>query len=371
MSNELGYNGKKLGFGLMRLPRVKGGTDLEQTKAMVDLFMKRGFNYFDTAYVYGDGESERITKAALVDRYPRESFWLVDKLPFWEAERPEQMQEYFDESLRRTGAGYFDIYLLHSLNEELYEKTEKLGAWEFVKGLKEQGLIKHFGFSFHDTPEVLDKILTEHPEAEVVQLQINYADWENPAVQSRGCYEVARKHNKPILIMEPVKGSALATLNPEMRKVFKDANPDASVASWAVRFAASLPGVMTVLSGMSNLDQVLDNTSYMADFAPLSEEEYTVINKVVEMLLAVPVIPCTKCRYCVDACPQGIDIPDVFEIYNELLLFDDRPRAERKYRRIEEGRPSTCIACGGCMVHCPQHIEIPDSLRKVTATLGE
>mgnify|MGYP001374555775 CR=1 FL=1 len=371
MSNTLGYTGKKLGFGLMRLPKANGKFDLEKTKAMVDLFMQRGFNYFDTAYVYGDGDSERVAKAALVDRYPRESFWLVDKLPFWDAERPEQLQEYFDESLHRTGAGYFDIYLLHSLNRELYEKAQRFGAWEFVKGLKEKGLIKHFGFSFHDTPELLDQILTEHPEAEVVQLQINYADWENPAVQSKGCYEVARKHGKPVLIMEPVKGSALATLNPEMRKVFQDANPEASVASWAVRYAASLEGVMVVLSGMSNLAQMEDNTSYMQHFSPLSEGERATIAKVVDMLKQVPVIPCTKCRYCVDACPQGIDIPNAFEIYNELLMFDDRPRAERKYARIEEGRPSSCIECGSCMAHCPQHIEIPEELKKVVATLGE
>lgn len=371
MGNNLGYDSKKLAFGMMRLPRAKGKTDLAQTKAMVDVFMERGFNYFDTAYVYGDGESERITKAALVDRYPRDSFWLTDKLPFWDTEKPEELPELFEESLRRTGAGYFDIYLLHALNEELYEKTQRLGAWDFVKSLKEQGLIRHFGFSFHDTPEVLDRILTEHPEAEVVQLQINYADWENPAVQSRGCYEVAQKHNKPVLIMEPVKGSALATLSPGMRKIFKDADPDASVASWAVRFAASLPGVMTVLSGMSNLEQMLDNTSYMADFVPLSESERETIAKVVELLNGIPVVPCTKCRYCVDACPQGIDIPGAFEIYNELLLFDDRPRAERKYSRIEEGRPSTCISCGNCMEHCPQHIRIPNDLRKVTAALGD
>ncbi|MGI6151697.1 MAG: aldo/keto reductase [Christensenellales bacterium] len=371
MNNSLGYHSKKLGFGMMRLPRIHGKTDLEQTKAMVDVFMERGFNYYDTAYVYGDGESERVTKAALVDRYPRESFWLTDKLPFWDTEKPEEMQEIFDESLRRTGAGYFDIYLLHSLNAEFYEKSLRLGAWDFVQKLKERGLIHHFGFSFHDTPEVLDRILTEHPETEVVQLQINYADWENPTVQSRGCYEVARKHNKPILVMEPVKGSALATLNPEMRKVFLDANPKASVASWAVRFAASLPGVVTVLSGMSNLEQMLDNTSYMADFVPLSEEERKVIQKVVGLLNEVPVIPCTKCRYCVDACPQGIDIPGAFEIYNELLLFDDKPRAKRKYSRIEEGRPSTCISCKKCVEHCPQHIEIPENLQKVTAVLGD
>ncbi len=371
MGNYLGYNSKMLAFGMMRLPRAKGKVDLEQTKAMVDVFMERGFNYFDTAYVYGDGESERAVKAAVVDRYPREAFWLTDKLPFWDTEKPEQFNEMFEESLRRTGAGYFDIYLLHSLNEELYEKTERLGGWDFLKELKAKGRIRHMGFSFHDTPEVLDKILTEHPEAEVVQLQINYADWENPAVQSRGCYEVARKHGKPILIMEPVKGSALATLNPAMRKVFEDANPNASVASWAVRYAASLDGVMTVLSGMSNMEQMLDNTSYMTEFAPLSEDEQETIGKVVEMLNEIPVVPCTKCRYCVDSCPQKIDIPNAFEIYNELLLFEDRHRAERKYKRIEEGRPSTCIECGSCMEHCPQHIEIPEELKKVTGTLGE
>jgi len=371
MSNPLGYDSKKLGFGMMRLPKLNGKDNIELSKAMVDEFLRRGFKYFDTAYVYGDGENERTVKEVLVDRYPRESFWLTDKLPFWDTESAEELPEIFEESLRRTGAGYFDVYLLHSLNKELYPKSEKFGAWDFLKELKKQGRIRHIAFSFHDTPELLDEILTKHPEAEAVQLQINYADWESEAVQSRRCYETARKHGKPVIIMEPVKGSALAMLSPAMREVFTNANPKASVASWAVRFAASLEGVMVVLSGMSSMEQLVDNTTFMSDFRPLTDGERGTIAKVVDMMKGIATIPCTRCRYCVSACPQGIDIPGAFEIYNDLLLFGDRSRAERKYKRIEDGRPSACIACGSCMEHCPQHIRIPDRLKDVTAELGD
>ena len=268
----------KLGFGLMRLPKLSSGKiDIEQTKEMVDLFMDAGLTYFDTAYVYDGGESEKAAKAALVDRYPRERFTLATKMCAWSgAHDAESAKQQFYTSLERTGAGYFDYYLLHALQKEHYKKYEEYGLWDFVKEQKEKGLIRHWGFSFHATPAILDELLTDHPDAEFVQLQINYADWEDPAVASRACYEVARKHGKSVIVMEPVKGGRLAVPPKEVLAVLKEADPEVSAASWAIRYAASLEGIITVLSGMSDTAQMKDNLSYMKDFRPLDEEEQAV-----------------------------------------------------------------------------------------------
>ena len=248
---------------------------------------------------------------------------------------------------------------------------EKIGAWKFVRELKEKGLIKHLGFSFHDEAEYLDQILTNHPEAEFVQLQINYADWENNKIQSRQCYEVARKHNKPIIVMEPVKGGSLAAMSSEIQSIFKEANPEVSVASWAIRYAASLDGIITVLSGMSNLDQMNDNLSYMSNFQPLKDSERRIIAQVVEELKKVPTIPCTSCRYCIDGCPQKINIPGIFECYNNYKLYDNLDGAKGHYQWMTNrgGKASDCIACGACESHCPQRIQIPDRLKEVAEVL--
>jgi predicted aldo/keto reductase-like oxidoreductase len=364
-NNFLGQKIPKLGFGLMRLPMLGGDVDLEQTKKMVDRFMAEGFTYFDTAYVYIGGKSEVAAREALVKRYPRDSFQLATKLPVWEAKTPEDMQRIFNVQLERTGAGYFDFYLLHALDHDRLAETEESGD------LKAKGLIKHLGFSFHDEAVHLDEILTRHPETEFVQLQINYADWENSKVQSRLCYEVARKHQKPVIVMEPIKGGSLAAMNPEIQDIFKVENPDASVASWAMRFAASLDGIVTVLSGMSTLDQMNDNIRYMSHFQPLKDADYQTIARVVQELEKIPTIPCTDCKYCVDGCPQKINIPGVFESYNSYKLFNNLASAKGHYHWMTSsgGKASDCISCGDCESHCPQHILIMDMLKESAAVL--
>lgn len=363
----LGKEIPKLGFGLMRLPMIGQEVDIEQTKEMVDKFIAQGFTYFDTAYVYINGKSEEAVKEAIVKRHPRESFQLATKMPVWNAQKYEDMQAIFDTQLDRTGAGYFDFYLLHALNSERLEHLENVGAWKFIREMKEKGFVKHMGFSFHDNAETLDKILTDHPEMEFVQLQINYVDWESDSVQSRLCYEVARKHNKPIIIMEPVKGGALAGMSPKVQSILKEANPDLSVASWAVRYAASLDGIITVLSGMSNTAQMNDNLSFMSNFQPLKESEFKVLEKVVEELKRVPTIPCTGCKYCVEDCPQQINIPGILAAYNNYKVYENLEGSRGHYNWLTGGKSkaSACIACGSCEGHCPQHINIIDSLKEV------
>lgn len=365
----LGESIKKLGFGLMRLPMKDQEIDMEQTKKMVDAFMEKGFTYFDTAYVYIGGKSEVALKEAVVDRYPRESFQCASKLPMFDIKKPEDMAPIFQESLDRAGLSYYDFYLLHALNRDTAKKSEELDAWGFVQKMKEEGKIKHIGFSFHDTADVLEDILTKHPEAEFVQLQINYADWESDSVQSRLCYEAARRHNVPVIIMEPVKGGSLAAMTPEVQKLFKDANPEMSIPSWAVRYCASLDGVVTVLSGMSDEAQLNDNVSYMADFKPLSDREREVVDKAVEILNSIPTIPCTGCKYCVDGCPQKINIPSVFTAMNKLTLYNNPESSKGEYGRVTKdgGKASDCIQCGNCESHCPQHIEIIETLKKAAA----
>lgn len=374
MERYFGANTPKLGFGLMRLPKDESGKiDIEQVKTMVDMFLSAGMTYFDTAYVYDDGESEKAAKAALVDRYPRESYTLATKLCAWAGPATaEYAKQQFATSLARTGAGYFDYYLLHALQAGNYKMYDEFGIWDFVKEQKARGLIKHWGFSFHASPELLDEILTAHPDAEFVQLQINYADWEDPKVASRACYEVARKHGKSVVIMEPVKGGALADPVPAVRDVFKAADPNASCASWAIRFAASLDGVITVLSGMSNVEQMADNLSYMKDFAPLDAAGQAVIAGAQAALKAIPSIPCTACRYCTAGCPQQIPIPEIFAARNRQLVWGQTERGQAAYEKaVAEASPaSACIACGQCESACPQQINVIEQLKACAAVFG-
>ncbi|MCI8357698.1 MAG: 4Fe-4S dicluster domain-containing protein [Lachnospiraceae bacterium] len=375
MERYFGENIPKLGFGLMRLPKEESGKiDLEQTKKMVDLFMEAGQTYFDTAYTYDNGDSELTAKAALVERYPRESFTLATKINANKEGCDEQsVKQQFYTSLERTGAGYFDYYLLHAIQSGSYKTYEQHRLWDFVKEQKAKGLIRHWGFSFHAGPDLLHELLTAHPDAEFVQLQINYADWENPNVLSRANYEVARKHGKSVVIMEPVKGGMLAAPPETVREIFQKADPKASMASWAVRYAASLDGILTVLSGMSSVEQMQDNLSYMKDFRPLSQDEQITVKKAQEALNAVESIPCTACHYCTAGCPKRIPIPEIFAARNKQLIWERIEKGKADYEQAVKnaGTASDCIACGQCERVCPQQIPVIERLKECAEAFGK
>lgn len=374
MSDYFGKDVFKLGFGLMRLPKLADGKsiDVEQTKKMVDLFLEAGGTYFDTAYVYDDGRSEEAIREALVKRYPRESYTLCTKLCAWlQCHDEKSAKQQFYTSLERTQAGYFDYYLLHALQAGNYRKYDQYHIWDFVKEQKEKGLIRHFGFSFHAGPKLLDQLLNEHPEVDFIQLQINYADWENPEVASRECYEVARKHGKSITVMEPVKGGALADPILDVKKVFDGINPNVSYASWAIRYAASLDGIITVLSGMSDIAQMEDNLSYMKNFKPLSEAEQEAVGRAQLALSKSDSIKCTGCHYCTGGCPMQIPIPEIFSACNEQIVRDSREKGRKMYGKAVEnaGKASDCIKCKQCENACPQHLPITELLEKAAEML--
>ena len=368
----LGENIKKLGFGLMRLPQKDGVIDVAQTKTMVDRFMDAGFTYFDTAWAYSG--SEDAIRQALVERYPRDSFQLATKNAAWiNCKTREEAISQFDTSLRQTGAGYFDFYLLHNLGESRTQYFDDFDLWTWVQEKKAESLIRHVGFSFHSTPEELDAILTAHPEMEFVQLQINYADWDYPAVQSRRCYEVARAHGKPVIIMEPVKGGMLANPPESVQEILRSAEPDMSIPSWAIRFAVNLEGVITVLSGMSNVEQMEDNLSYMKDFTGLSDSEKETLKKAQEEIHRIPMVPCTTCNYCAKVCPMHIGISGTFTAMNYLTLYHDLPAAKHQEEWLVGGHglnpASECIKCGKCEKACPQHIAIRQELENAHKAL--
>ncbi len=376
--DQLGENIKKLGFGYMRLPQKDGEFDIELLNEMADKYLAAGFSYFDTSPVYGMGQSESVFRRTVVERHPRESFQIATKLPMWTIDSPEGMQEKFESSLKNLGVDCIDFYLLHGLSGVVsdrfpssgIDKANKMGAWEFLKKCKAEGKAKHIGFSYHDSAEVLDDILTAHPEAEFVQLQMNYADWEDEVIQSRACYEVAMKHGVPVIVMEPCKGGTLVEVRQDVADILRQANPSASLASWAIRYSASLDGVLTVLSGMSTMEMMEDNISYMEHFQPLTDAERAVLAQAKEKLEAVDTIPCTGCRYCVEGCPKSIRIPDLFKIANNEIIYEGKGDAARRYANITKTSPkaSECVKCRKCENSCPQHMPITELLERVAST---
>lgn len=319
---------KKLGFGLMRLPQIDaqdyGSVDIEKVKKMVDVFMANGFSYFDTAAPYHNGNSEIAFREAVVKRYPRLSYTITDKLSMFMIQNEKEIPAFFENQLKRLGLDYMDYYWLHGLGEATYRQAEAMNAFEFVQKKKAEGKIKHIGLSFHDKATLLDKILTKHPEMEYVQIQLNYLDWEDSSIESRKCYEVATKHHKPVIVMEPIKGGSLINIPDTAKKLYHDYNAELSVASWAIRYAASPENVMMVLSGMSDEVQMKDNISYMKVFQPLNDEEYRIIEQATEIIKSSIAIPCTACRYCISDCPKKIAIPDYFSVYNNLKRFGEQ-----------------------------------------------
>lgn len=359
----------RFGFGAMRLPLInpddKQSIDMDELKRMVDIYMEAGFTYFDTAFPYHDQMSETALKEALVDRYDRDKYVFADKMPTVLIKSGEEYPLYFNKQLEKTGVGYFDYYLMHNMGRDRYYNTDKWGGFEFAKKMKDEGKIKNFGFSFHDDAQFLDMILTNHPEVDFVQLQINYLDWENDIIQSRLCYETARRHNKPIAVMEPVKGGTLANLPKEAENILREYNKEASPASYALRFAANLDGVFMVLSGMSNCEQVLDNTKIMTSPQPLNDKEKELLKEVVAIINKKTAIPCTSCGYCMEVCPKNINIPGLFALYNNYCINDNF--SNMYYQRLiyNKGKASDCVKCHRCEKNCPQHIHIADNLELI------
>jgi predicted aldo/keto reductase-like oxidoreductase len=367
---------KKLGFGLMRLPLTDpekaDSIDIEHMKKMVDMFLERGFTYFDTAWMYCAFKSENAVKEALVERHPRDSYTLASKLHISFVDSMEDRDRIFEEQKKKTGVDYFDYYLLHDIESGNLAKYEQFDCFNWIKEKKASGQIRHMGFSFHSTADVLDKVLTEHPEMEFVQLQINYLDWESEKVQSRKNYEVAVKHGKKVVVMEPVKGGTLANVPEQVEGMLKAMDPNMSVPSWAIRFVATLPEVMMVLSGMSNLEQMDNNTSYMQDFRPLTEEEIETLHRAADVINGGITIPCTGCSYCTEGCPMHIAIPKYFALYNADLreTKGEGPavkKGEYEVLTAEFGAASTCVQCGQCEGICPQRLPIIKNLQDVAA----
>lgn len=358
----------KLGFGCMRLPLLDPGDpksiDVEQLKKMVDVFMESGNTYFDTAYVYHEGMSEVALKEALVDRYPRESFTIATKCLAWAQPNAEAARACLDVSLERLGVDYVDYYLLHNLAGKRTAKFDEFGLWDYFAQKKAEGRIRYLGFSLHDSADVLDALLEEHPEMDFVQLQVNYLDWDDPVTESRRLMEVAAKHEKPVIIMEPARGGRLCDLPEAALEVLREANPDLSQVEWAYRFCWDLPGVIAMLSGASTLEQMTENTAAYARREPLSEAERAALDRAVVVMREMQVVACTNCRYCVKDCPQGVKIPEIMSLLNLEAMTSDHEFVKGLYSwQAAEGRASTCIGCGMCESMCPQKIDIVDQLK--------
>ena len=367
---HLGEKIGKLGYGNMRLPKINGEIDMKTVNEMIDAFLDNGFTYFDTAYIY-EG-SEEVLNKALVSRHPRDRFQIATKISMMKIKDAAEMQHQVDTSLARLGTDFIDFYLIHGLNEAYIKKADEVDAWSFIRGLKERGIAKHIGFSFHGTPEELEYLLETHPYFEFVQLQINYLDWENPGVQSKRMYEIARAHGKPISVMEPNKGGWLAGESSEVANLLREAQPDASTASWAFRFLLGLEGMMTILTGVGTIEEMMDNVKTFKENKPLSAEEHVLIKKAVDIIESQPTIPCTGCAYCVPNCPKKIVIPAYMRIYSNYLVYRNLDTLKHIdfMLSIEGGQASDCVACGACEKACPQHLEIAKYMAEVTALVG-
>ncbi len=353
-----------LGFGCMRLPMVDNEVDKDEFNRMIDSYISAGFNYFDTAHGYIEGKSEKALHDCLTTRYKREDYVLANKLSYWCFEKEEDIIPFFENQLEICGVDYFDFYLFHCLNREGYEKHLRCNTFEIIKSLKQQGKIKHIGMSFHDTADFLDKILTEQPYMEAVQLQLNYLDYDDPTVQSKACYDVAVKHGKKVIVMEPVKGGALVNLPDKAANVLKELG-DGSQASYAIRYAASYPEVFVVLSGMGNMDMMNDNIKTMKSITPFSDKEYKIYDRVREIIREVKQLPCTKCNYCAEVCPSNISISKIFSVYNSFLAAKiSRTETREKLKSYSEDLEK-CIKCGKCESNCPQSIKIREELEKI------
>ncbi|MCF0151605.1 MAG: aldo/keto reductase [Firmicutes bacterium] len=360
----------KTGFGFLRLPMQDGEVDYTALDPLVDFFMEHGGYYFDTAYTYLNGKSEEAIRKAVVERKPRESFWIVDKLPGYKCKAKEDCNVYFEEQRKRCGVEYFDVFMLHWLNDTNYRIAEECGEFAFLQELKESGRAKRIGFSYHDSAALLDEILTAHPQVDYVQLQINYLDWESPSIQARQCYETAVKHGKKVIVMEPVKGGTLAKVPKEVEQLLKTFEPEESIASHAIRFVQSLPQVEICLSGMNEMAQMVDN---MRDFTPISQEHKALLAKAAAMLKSSITVPCTGCGYCLKGCPKGIAIPRYFALYNDIMRtpaegWKIRPVFDRLIK--EHGAPADCIRCRACERSCPQKLPITDHLARAAEALG-
>ena len=363
----------KLGFGFLRLPLKEGGTpeeyDWASISKMVDAYLALGGRVFDTCYTYLDGHSEEAVRRCVAERIPRNRYILVEKLPGYYCKTYEDCERYFNEELERCGVDRFDIFMIHWLNPENYAKAEQTDQFHFLREKKAAGQAGRIGFSYHGSAGLLDKILTAHPETDVVLLQINYLDWEAPGIESRLCYETALRHGKKIFVMEPVKGGTLAKIPQEAESLLKAVHPDWTPADWALRFVQSLPGVEICLSGMNTLEQVEAN---MRQFEPLNEQEIRVLFSARDLIRSGTKVPCTGCRYCVAHCPGNIQIPDVFRLYNEISRFPEegwKIRPVYAEQTAAGGKASDCIACGACAAHCPQNIEIPEKMKEAAAAL--
>ena len=355
---------KELGFGCMRLPMRDGEVDYEKFCEMTDRFLEAGFTYFDTAHGYIDGKSETAIRECLVKRHPRESFVLADKLSEWHFEKEEDILPLFEKQLEKCGVDYFDYYLFHSMDAKKYEKHKKCNSFNIIRNLKAEGKIRHIAMSFHDTADVLDIILTENPFIEAVQLQINYLDYDDPGVQSKKCYDVAEKHGKKVIVMEPVKGGMLVNLPDEAKDVLTSLGTK-SFASYAIRYAASFPNVFMVLSGMGNMDMINDNVATMSEFVPLSEKELDAAPLLRKIIRKSRLVPCTGCEYCMEKCPKEIKIPKFFSAYNLYLSAALTREDAKKEMPTSGGMPSDCIGCGKCEELCPQGIAVRDVLGKI------